>query len=98
MKRRRNALRAEELYFWRDSAGHEIDLLVTRGEEVVAAVECKSGRTVAEDWFPPLARFTALAGEARRLIVYGGETDQPRSETPVYGWRSLGRALDGIFD
>lgn len=98
MKRRRNALCAEELYFWRDSAGHEIDLLVTRGEEVVAAVECKSGRTVAEDWFPPLVRFTALAGEARRLIIYGGDADQPRSETPVHGWRSLGRALDGIFD
>jgi predicted AAA+ superfamily ATPase len=98
VKRRRNGLRGEELYFWRDATGHEIDLLVTRGEEVIAAVECKSGRTVAEDWFPPLAQFAKLAGAPRRLIVFGGDANQPRSEVPVYGWRSLGRAFDGIFD
>lgn len=98
VKRRRNELRAEELHFWRDSTGNEVDLLVTRGEEVVAAVECKSGRTVAEDWFAPLERFAKLADGTRRLIVYGGDTNQPRDDTPVYGWRSLGRALDCVFD
>lgn len=97
LKRRRNALRPEELHFWRDSAGNEVDLLVTRGEEVVAAVECKSGRTVAEDWFPPLARFAALAGEPRRLLIHGGDADQPRTDTPVFGWRSIGRAMDRAF-
>lgn len=98
VKRRRNGLRAEELHFWRDAAGNEVDLLVTRGEEVLAAVECKSGRTVAEDWFGPLERFAKLAGGTRRLIVYGGDIDQPRGDAPVYGWRSLGRMLDGILN
>ena len=98
LKRRRNALRPEELHFWRDSAGNEIDLLVTRGEEIVAAVECKSGRTVAEDWLPPLARFAALAGEPRRVLIYGGDADQPRTDTSVFGWRAIGRAMDFAFD
>ncbi|MDP1524618.1 MAG: ATP-binding protein [Rhodocyclaceae bacterium] len=97
VKRRRNALRPEELHFWRDSTGNEVDLLVTRGEEVVAAVECKSGRTVAEDWFPPLERFTTLAGTPRRLLIHGGEADQPRTGTPVFGWRSIGHAMDLAF-
>lgn len=97
VKRRRNGLRHEELYFWRDAAGNEVDLLVTRGDEVLAAVECKSGRTVAEDWFAPLARFAKLAGEPRRMLIYGGDADQPRGDTPVYGWRALGRALDDIY-
>lgn len=97
IKRRRNALRPEELHFWRDSAGNEVDLLVTRGEEVVAAVECKSGRTVAEDWFPPLERFAALAGTSRRLLIHGGDADQPRTGTAVFGWRSIGRAMDLAF-
>lgn len=96
-KRHRNALRGEGLHFWRDAAGNEVDLLVTRGEEIVAAIECKSGRTVAEDWFAPLARFAALAGEPRRLLIYGGDADQPRSETSVFGWRNIGRALDAAF-
>jgi predicted AAA+ superfamily ATPase len=97
IKRRRNALCPEELHFWRDSAGNEVDLLVTRGEEVVAAVECKSGRTVAEDWFPPLERFAALTGVPRRLLIHGGEVDQPRTGTPVFGWRAIGRAMDLTF-
>lgn len=97
VKRRRHALRAEELYFWRDAAGQEIDLLVTRGETILAAVECKSGRTVAEDWFAPLARFAALAGKPHTLLVYGGDADQSRTTTPVFGWRSISRALDSVF-
>ena len=96
-KRRRNALLAEELHFWRDSAGNEVDLLVTRGDEVLAAVECKSGRTVAEDWFAPLSRFSALSGTPRRLLIYGGDADQPRSAAAVFGWRRIGRALDQAF-
>lgn len=97
VKHRRNHLLGEELHFWRDAAGNEIDLLVTRGEQVIAAVECKAGRTVAEDWFAPLARFAALAGEPSTMLIYGGDSDQQRTRSPVYGWRSLGRALSAAF-
>ena len=45
------------LYFWRDSAGNEIDLLVEHGPESAFPVECKSGRTVAADWFKPFVGF-----------------------------------------
>lgn len=92
IKHKRNHLRPEELYFWRDHVGHEIDLLVERGDCVVA-VECKAGQTVAQDWFPPLERFRTLANNADDLIVFGGETGQPRSQTPVIGWRKLDEAL-----
>lgn len=98
VKRRRHALRAEELHFWRNAAGQEIDLLVTRGDAVIAAIECKSGRTVAEDWFAPLARFAELTGTSRTMLVHGGEIDQPRTATPVFGWRSIAAALDVIYD
>lgn len=98
VKRRRHALRAEELHFWRDAAGQEIDLLVTRGDTVLAAVECKSGRTVAEDWFAALARFASLVGNPPTLLIHGGDTDQACTTTPVYGWRSIGRVLDRVFD
>ncbi len=97
LKRRRNALRSEDLHFWRDSTGNEVDLLVTRGEEVITAIECKSGRTLAEDWFAPLERFAALADHPRRQLIYGGDADQPRTDTPVFGWHSIGRAMDIAF-
>ncbi len=96
MKHKRNHLRPEELYFWRDSAGHEIDLLVERGERLLA-VEIKAGQTVAGDWFPPLERFAAFAGNTDCLILHGGDTGQPRSSTPVVAWRDLEQALAAGF-
>jgi len=32
-----------------------------------------------------------------RLLLDGGAADQPRSATSVFGWRSIGRALDRAF-
>lgn len=97
IKHKRNHLRPEELYFWRDSTGHEIDLLVERGSHLIA-VECKAGQTVAQDWFPPLDRFSALAGDkVGSLILYGGHAGQPRSRTPVIGWPNLREALAVAF-
>lgn len=97
-KRFRHALRSDELYFWRDAAGNEIDLLAVRGETILAAIECKSGCTVAPDWFAPLARFAALADNPRTLLIYGGATDQPRTDTQVFGWRSLHLAIKAACD
>ena len=96
IKHKRNHLRPEELYFWRDSVGHEIDLLIERGDRLVA-VECKAGQTVAQDWFPPLERFLALAGNAEGLILHGGDIGEPRSHTPVVGWRNIEAALSAAF-
>ena len=96
-KRRFNTLCTDELHFWRDSSGNEIDLLVTRGETIVCAIECKSGQTIAQDWFPPLTRFSKLAGEMPRILIYGGDAVQTRNDTSVHGWRNIGTALDQAF-
>jgi hypothetical protein len=96
IKYKRNYLRPEELYFWRDSAGHEIDLLIERGNRLLA-VECKAGRTVAQDWFLPLEKFATLTGNAEGMVVYGGDIGQPRSRTPVLGWRDMEQALPVAF-
>ena len=96
LKHKRNHLRPEELYFWRDAAGNEIDLLVERGERLFP-VECKSGATIAPDWFAGLSRFLALSGAAGGALIYGGETNQPRQVTPVYAWRQIGQALAAAF-
>jgi len=96
LKYKRNHLLPEELYFWRDSAGHEIDLVVEAGEKL-CAVECKSGRTVSADWFAPLEKFSTLTGSDNRLLVFGGDESQPRSGSPVHAWRQIDRALEQAF-
>lgn len=85
------------LHFWRDSNGQEVDLLIDLGDGRTAALECKSGQTVAKDWFTPVRRWAQAWPQAQPLIVYGGDHDQPRSDVPVVAWRNLHQALDGLF-
>ena len=44
VKRAFNAGQSADLYFWRDSAGHEVDLLIPSGDRFIP-VEIKSGAT-----------------------------------------------------
>ncbi|MEI8268233.1 MAG: ATP-binding protein [Betaproteobacteria bacterium] len=85
------------MHFWRDTHGHEVDLLIDLGDGRTAALECKSGHTVAEDWFTPLRRWSQAWPNAQPIIVYGGDADQLRSDVTVVAWRGLTRALDALF-
>ena len=84
------------LYFWRDRSGREVDLLLESGEKLVP-VEVKAGRTAASDFFDPLHRWRAIAGEAaeRGWVVYGGEERQSRGRGELVGWRGVGELAEG---
>ncbi len=89
----KNALhqgREPDLYFWRDSTGHEIDVLLERGRELVA-VETKSAETVADDFFAGIDFWRKLVDDpaAPAALVYGGERSFRRRGVTVYGWSSL---------
>lgn len=73
------------LYFWRDSNGREVDVLMDLGVRRVP-VEAKAGETVAADAFRGLETYIALnAGAAKRMAAEG----QPSYTAPrgvlVYG-------------
>jgi predicted AAA+ superfamily ATPase len=82
--------REPDLYFWRDSTGHEIDLVLERGGELVA-IEVKSAQTIAEDFFDNLAFWRDLVGEpaAPAALVYGGTASHRRRRIAVYGWSAF---------
>jgi predicted AAA+ superfamily ATPase len=73
------------LYFWRDSKGNEVDLLVESGPNVMP-VEIKSGATISEDFFKGLQTFTdRLPHVSISSLVYGGTEQQKQSN--VWIWR-----------
>ncbi len=88
LKHRLNSGKSKNLYFWRDSTGNEIDLLLEHGERLVP-VEIKSGMTVTSEYFKGIKFWNKLSGNQGGLIVYGGTESQKRSEgfivTPVSG-------------
>src|SRR6476661_410316 len=79
-----------DLYFWRDSTGHEIDAVVDLGSER-AAVEIKSGETVAADFFAGIDFWRKLVGnpEAPAALVIGGDRGYRRRGVQVYSWMVL---------
>lgn len=83
--------READLHFWRDAAGHEIDFLVELGGERLAAVEAKSGQTVAADFFDGLERWRRLVGdpEAPAALIHGGAETYRRRGFAVYSWAVL---------
>jgi len=67
------------LYFWRDNTGHEIDLLIEKGEELFP-VEIKSGQTINNEFLKPVQFWKKLSGARGGVVVYGGDRSQHRSD------------------
>ena len=62
------------MYFWRDSTGHEMDILVDTGD-LPFPIEIKSGETITPDFMggPDFWRKLAGSPTAPAALVYGGE-------------------------
>ncbi len=79
-----------DLYFWRDSAGHEIDLIIEKGRELIP-IEAKSGQTASGEFYSGLRYWTQLSGQpqASAALVYGGDDTYRREGVLTYSWRVL---------
>ncbi len=77
------------LWFFRDSAGIEIDLITEQGMPPgqMGLVEIKSGQTVVGGAFASLHKVGVLLGErvTRRMLVYGGDEHYMREGVEVAG-------------
>lgn len=76
------------LFFWRDSRGREVDVIIDLGGALVP-MEIKSGRTVAADFFTHLDFFRDLSGGARGWLVYGGDEVYERNGHQVSSWSKI---------
>jgi predicted AAA+ superfamily ATPase len=90
LKARRNAGRRDQLHFWRDNIGTEVDLVLERGE-ALAGIEIKAGSRVAGDAFGSLRKWQRYAGalETYLGVVYGGDEAFRREEVSILPWGDL---------
>ena len=97
LKHRFNQVRRSNLSFYRDSAGLECDLIYERPDRI-AAIEIKSGATVASDWFNSLKRIADVVTQIdSKAVVYGGAESQRRTVgkvVPLTGLPDLLQSLD----
>jgi uncharacterized protein len=68
----------DNLFFWRDNVGHEVDVLIDNGTDLIP-VEIKSGRTITNEFFSGLEYWKRLGKTQRGFVVYAGENVQNQS-------------------
>jgi len=78
----------ENFYFWRDSSGNEVDLLIEEGMKLMA-VEIKSSKTIHPDFFKNLKKFAKIKPDVLSYLVYGGNEYQNRANGTVLGFKEL---------
>lgn len=92
LKSRFNQGLASNLFFFRDSNDNEIDVIM-EAPTGLAAIEIKSGQTIAPDFWKGLNYFSGISNQkdpVGNFLVYGGTEKQTRSNGTVIGFRDCG--------
>ena len=97
LKYRFNKGKRNNLNFYRDSTGNEIDVIYNIAQNILP-IEIKLGETVASEFFKG---FRAIENITERLpfgklIVYGGQREETRGDTKVINYSNIKKVLDGV--
>jgi len=90
LKARFNTGSTDNIYYWRDKTGNEVDILSdTAGKLTI--MELKAGETIASDFFKGIQYFSSLNTQTeQKILVYGGKEEQKRSNgIIVKPWNTL---------
>lgn len=87
--------RVPKLFYWRDAAKREIDILIERGPTLTWAIEVKSSSTYYPKYFRHLDTMANELGvpPERRMVVYAGDETYQTSHGLVCSLRDLGSTL-----
>ena len=89
IKDRYNNNESDNLYFWRDNTGNEIDIIIDKGN-ILYPVEIKSGKTITSDYFKGIRFWDKLTGNEGGSIIYAGSESQKRSgEIVIMPWNKI---------
>ena len=94
IKSRLNKGERPQIYFWRDSNGNEVDIIIEQGGRLMP-IEIKSGKTVTREAFAGVNKWRDLAGGAvmEPTLIYGGADDYSHNGIRVVGWNKTGDVL-----
>jgi predicted AAA+ superfamily ATPase len=90
LKKNHHQYRLQEYWFWRDSAGHEVDLLTRKGGGF-EVFEMKSTQTILPKLIEGMEYLTQISkGKVKsRTLVYGGSDSHDRTDFRVRAWHDL---------
>lgn len=79
-----------QFYFYRDTTGNEVDLVVDRGIELLP-IEIKKSQTYSTHFFKGITRFEKVLKQEfpEKLVVYGGVNKQQHQNRLVVPYKKL---------
>ena len=89
LKNRFNQGKRSNLYFWRDSTGNEMDVVIDEGIDL-NPIEIKSTATLSGISFKNIQFWQNLTHQKKSTLIYGGDDNQIRKdEVTVRSWRNI---------
>jgi predicted AAA+ superfamily ATPase len=86
LKKRTNAGKPINLYYWRDKTGNEVDIVIDNGLSLLP-LEIKAGKTINGEFFKSILYWNKLSGEQKGYIIYAGNQEEDRSNgISVINW------------
>ena len=80
------------LFYWRDSKGLEIDLILEAGDKL-NAIDIKSGQTIVPDFFSSLKLWGKLTGQTDlpAWLIYGGDKALTNENISIVPWKNISK-------
>ena len=94
MKHHKNAGINRNYYFWRDSNGNEIDLIIEKGLKV-QCVEMKSSETVKSEFLKSLHYLDGLDStlQLKHYLINTQDETQIRTHETIVSWKDIGKII-----
>ena len=83
-----NTATIPNIYFWRDSHGHEVDCIIEKGGKGFP-LEIKSGMTIQKDFLNGLTYYQEISEEKKSMLVYGGTENITTSTCSIRSWKTF---------
>ena len=90
LKRRFHGGKRNNLYFWRDHKGVEIDVIIELADSLIP-VEIKSSRTYSESFFSGISYWRKLSEnrDNQLFVIFGGKDIRETKNGTLLGWDEL---------
>lgn len=84
----------QDYYFWQDSNGPEVDLLMKKSQGF-AVFEIKATQTIMSGLFKEMDRFEEIAAPAQvsKTLIYGGTEDEKRTKYSIISWKNVAEPI-----
>lgn len=94
VKRMHHCNQLNDIWFWRDVSGNEVDLIIQAGQ-TQEAVEFKATQTIMPNLFKGLNHYEKISEKTNlnKYLVYGGKESQKRTAATIVSWRNFGEKL-----